>query len=235
MLKGVGKDQEIYTNEKGGKQSKIPYRCDLLPAKALSLVKDYITCVPSEVFDGDMLDPYEQRNVICDYLELCLFNLFELQKGNSQQELLILATAKGLAALQVEVTKYNNCITGKDLSKTYQPSDTISHPITGRVSKTYQPPSTIIPTITRYVDLPLPAVLKCAEIYHEGAENYGAENWRYIDANEHINHALMHIFAYLAKDTQDEHLSHAVCRLLFALETPLRPMGEAYLKFIEKN
>ena len=35
MIKGVGKDEEIVFNEQGGKQSKLSYRFDLIPAKPL--------------------------------------------------------------------------------------------------------------------------------------------------------------------------------------------------------
>ncbi len=40
MIDGIGKDSDIVENAKGGKQSKIPYRFDLIPPKALfSLAK----------------------------------------------------------------------------------------------------------------------------------------------------------------------------------------------------
>lgn len=66
--------------------------------------------------------------------------------------------------------------------------------------------------------LPPRAVLAVAEILHGGAEKYGPENWRKIPVRDHLNHALGHLFAWLAGDRSDDHLGHAGCRLLFALD-----------------
>lgn len=63
------------------------------------------------------------------------------------------------------------------------------------------------------------AMFQLASILHQGAIKYGDNNWRNIPAQDHINHALVHIFAYLHHDTQDDHLGHAFCRLMFALDT----------------
>lgn len=61
------------------------------------------------------------------------------------------------------------------------------------------------------------ALFEMAKVLREGFEKYGAdENWRRIPANEHINHMITHAFAYLAGDKSDEHLSHMLCRALFA-------------------
>ena len=56
-----------------------------------------------------------------------------------------------------------------------------------------------------------------ARVLAEGAEKYAPNNWRLIPLQDHLNHAMMHIFAYLAEDTQDEHLEHALTRLMFAV------------------
>ncbi len=63
------------------------------------------------------------------------------------------------------------------------------------------------------------AILEIARILHKGALKYEENNWRLISCKSHINHALTHIFAYLAGDTQDEHLEHALCRMMMAVET----------------
>jgi len=55
-----------------------------------------------------------------------------------------------------------------------------------------------------------------AAVLHEGAEKYGADNWRKIDINDHLNHLIMHAYAYLDGDRTDEHLSHIMCRSMFA-------------------
>lgn len=61
------------------------------------------------------------------------------------------------------------------------------------------------------------AMFSLGRILAEGERKYGVDNWRKISQRDHINHALIHIYAYLAGDTQDEHLEHAFCRLMFAL------------------
>lgn len=64
--------------------------------------------------------------------------------------------------------------------------------------------------------LPAAAVLMISKTLKDGADRYGVDNWRGIPVSDHVNHALVHLFAYLAGDVQDDHLGHAACRLLFA-------------------
>lgn len=68
--------------------------------------------------------------------------------------------------------------------------------------------------------LPPKAVLSVAKVLKYGADKYGANNWRGIPIDDHLNHALTHILAFNAGDKQDDHLEHAACRLLMALEAP---------------
>lgn len=60
------------------------------------------------------------------------------------------------------------------------------------------------------------AMFAMAKVLHEGAEKYGADNWRGIDIRDHLNHLIMHAYAYLSGDRSDEHLSHIMCRAMFA-------------------
>ena len=62
-----------------------------------------------------------------------------------------------------------------------------------------------------------PAMFELAKVLAVGAEKYERDNWRKIDCEDHLNHALQHIFAYMAGDEQDEHLEHAFCRLMMAV------------------
>lgn len=62
------------------------------------------------------------------------------------------------------------------------------------------------------------AFLAVSRILEEGAKKYGDKNWHPIEANSHLNHALTHIFAYLADDTSDEHAEHAACRIMMFLQ-----------------
>ena len=70
------------------------------------------------------------------------------------------------------------------------------------------------------------AMFQLAGILKRGADKYGRGNWKRITTEEHLNHALQHIFAnhalqhifaYLAGDRQDDHLGHAFCRLMMAI------------------
>ncbi len=74
--------------------------------------------------------------------------------------------------------------------------------------------------------LPAKSLLHIANILDAGAKKYGANNWRGLPAEDHINHALVHILAHEAGDTQDDHLGHAACRMLMALETYLNSTGD---------
>lgn len=79
------------------------------------------------------------------------------------------------------------------------------------------------------------ATLKVAEVCYEGNKKYDSDNpmldtigpispnWHKITAREHINHALYHIHKCLSGDTSGEdHIAHATCRMMFALEMHLR-------------
>jgi 5'(3')-deoxyribonucleotidase len=69
-------------------------------------------------------------------------------------------------------------------------------------------------------------LFRLAEICHTGAVKYGEWNWRRISVEDNLNHALAHIFAHLAGDSQDDHLGHAFCRVMFALSLEITP-GES--------
>lgn len=71
--------------------------------------------------------------------------------------------------------------------------------------------------------LDAPAIMALAEVVNMGAKKYARDNWRLIDEESHINHALTHLYAYMAGNTQDDHLEHAFCRLMMALAKKIRP------------
>lgn len=75
--------------------------------------------------------------------------------------------------------------------------------------------------------LPARATLEVAGVLHHGAIKYGENNWRQIEVGDHINHALIHLYALLAGDKQDDHLAHAACRLLMAMELELAKGGDS--------
>lgn len=69
--------------------------------------------------------------------------------------------------------------------------------------------------------MPTEAMLSLAQLQTQGDQRYGEFNWRGISIREHVNHAITHLFAYLAGDEQDDHLQHGAWRALAALEGKL--------------
>lgn len=64
------------------------------------------------------------------------------------------------------------------------------------------------------------ATLEIGRVIRQGLlKGYPEYNWKKIPKSDHINHALAHIMCHCAGDREDNHLAHAACRLLFALET----------------
>lgn len=61
------------------------------------------------------------------------------------------------------------------------------------------------------------ALSDMATVLQQGAVKYGENNWRKIPVEDHLNHLIMHTYAYLAGDLTDDHLSHILCRAMFAL------------------
>lgn len=80
--------------------------------------------------------------------------------------------------------------------------------------------------------LPPLSLLEIAKVLKYGAEKYEPNNWRGIPLEDHLNHVLIHLLAYLAGDRSDDHLGHAACRMLFAHETALtqKPAEDVVVK-----
>lgn len=70
--------------------------------------------------------------------------------------------------------------------------------------------------------LPISSVFAAAEVAAYGASKYGEDfshrNYTKIPTEDHINHAIQHLYAYLAGDISDDHLAHAVVRTMFAYD-----------------
>ena len=75
------------------------------------------------------------------------------------------------------------------------------------------------PTHYRFDLMDPEAMFALGKVLHEGAEKYGTDNWKHIPCKNHLNKALIHIYAFLSGDTQDEHLEHAFTRLMMAIAT----------------
>lgn len=73
-------------------------------------------------------------------------------------------------------------------------------------------------TAGRFDLIPPKAMFRLAAIMEHGARKYAPNNWKKIEIDSHVNHALQHLFAYLAGDRQDDHLGHALARAAMAVE-----------------
>lgn len=73
------------------------------------------------------------------------------------------------------------------------------------------------------------AMQELARVMAEGARRYAPDNWRLITIEDHLNHMMMHVYAYLAGDTQDDHLEHVLTRAMFVVALHKRPhyLGKA--------
>lgn len=77
-------------------------------------------------------------------------------------------------------------------------------------------------------------IVEIGKVLQVGAEKYEPNNWRLIPQEEHINHALIHLYAHILGDEQDNHIGHCLCRLMMAYATEPTE-GFSYIKYIGGN
>lgn len=83
--------------------------------------------------------------------------------------------------------------------------------------------------------LPPLALLAAARVFKEGAASHEEDpfgdvtvrNWHKITSDDNFEHALTHMIAYLQGDTGDQHLEHALARLMMAVHMKYVENGEA--------
>lgn len=61
------------------------------------------------------------------------------------------------------------------------------------------------------------AMFRIAKIMELGSHTHDDGSWRKVSATDHINHAMGHMWGYLLKDKQGDHLAHAAVRLMMAM------------------
>lgn len=135
MIEGIGKDAEIVTNDKGGKQSKA--------------IGAFYLVDPTFLY-GFFNKYWVEAGTICDYME-------------------------------------------------------------GNISKNEM--------VRRLLDHFDDALIRIAKTLEEGAIKYPINNWRLIPEEDHLNHALIHLYALDQEDTQDDHIGHFLTRIMMAYAT----------------
>ena len=65
--------------------------------------------------------------------------------------------------------------------------------------------------------IPAEALLRLNRVVGDGSKTYAPNNWRRIPFEQHISHALEHLFLMMDGDDTDDHLGHALTRLAFAV------------------
>lgn len=75
-------------------------------------------------------------------------------------------------------------------------------------------------------------LIEIAKVLEYGAKRYEVNNWRLISQEDHINHALVHLYAFIIGDEQDDHVGHCMCRLMMAYSTECSE-GFNYTKYIK--
>ncbi len=66
--------------------------------------------------------------------------------------------------------------------------------------------------------LPAKALLRASAVMASGVKSHGTDNWRKIPADVHRGRAITHLLQHQAGDTSEDHLGHALCRVLMAVE-----------------
>ena len=63
------------------------------------------------------------------------------------------------------------------------------------------------------------ALIQIAKTLEEGVRKYPMNNWRLIPEEDHLNHALIHLYALENGDEQDDHKGHFLTRIMMAYAT----------------
>ena len=111
---------------------------------------------------------------------------------------------------------YANTLDKSIANEPSQDAPTITNELGGKQSKVER----------AYHLVPPEALAQVARVLYTGHIKYGKDNWRLIEADEHLNHAMNHIYLSLAGNVSEDHLAHAATRILMALE--LHTLGNTH-------
>ncbi len=70
----------------------------------------------------------------------------------------------------------------------------------------------------KFSTVPPLALMRMVRVFTLGAEKYGPKNYKKIPLEDSVDQAMAHLAAYLAGDDQDDHLGHALARLVMAVD-----------------
>ena len=74
------------------------------------------------------------------------------------------------------------------------------------------------------------ALIRIAKTLEEGVAKYPMNNWRLIPEEDHLNHALIHLYALEKGDEQDDHLGHFLTRIMMVYATDKSFKASSYME-----
>lgn len=76
--------------------------------------------------------------------------------------------------------------------------------------------------------LPMQGLASVAKVMKAGEEKGRSRDWEDLSVETHINHAMSHLVAYLGGMDGEDHLAHAGCRVLMAIERAIMDRMRVY-------
>lgn len=72
------------------------------------------------------------------------------------------------------------------------------------------------PVDYRFDLLDAKALMAMARVMHEGSKDHHEGGWKQIEVSDHLNHTMGHIIKWRMKERDEDHLAHAMCRMMMA-------------------
>jgi len=230
-IPGLSKEQEVVQNESGAKQSKSYYRMDLIPMPVISCISEFYSKWSD--FAGKYVDIVIQR--IYEYLETksvqCLKDALvvickELEDSKYNIEI------SEVSKLGYDPATQNPDKSWKTDVKTVEKSNSksLANCFKEVRGKTFYEADVYPYHINKKF---IKQLFILSETLRHGEIKYSAWNWLDIPVDDNLNHALVHLFAHIAGNNEDQHIAHAFCRIAFAF-TKAYYEGSDYFKQLSK-